>query len=119
MAVQADTTSFTAVEDFKKSGIPIKEIKAFKGATEAFSALKSNQAEVIVIDEAVGLYYTGMDQKTFQISGIALRPEPIGIAVRKTDTKLFNALDVAVKTIKQNGIFSKIYKQWLKKDPIK
>jgi polar amino acid transport system substrate-binding protein len=117
IAVQADTTSYTAVEGFKKSGIAIKEIKAFKGGTETFSALKSNQADVIVIDEAVGLYYVGLDQKTFHISGVALRPEPIGIAVRKNDTKLFNALDSAVKLIKGNGTFNKVYKQWLKVAP--
>ncbi|MGZ3807686.1 MAG: ABC transporter substrate-binding protein, partial [Bacteriovorax sp.] len=45
IAVQADTTSFNALENFKKAGIAIKEIKAFKGATETFSALKSNQAD--------------------------------------------------------------------------
>ncbi|MBC7539241.1 MAG: amino acid ABC transporter substrate-binding protein [Bacteriovorax sp.] len=119
IAVQADTTSFTAVEAFQKSGIAIKEIKAFKGATETFSALKSNQADVIVIDEAVGLYYAGLDQKSFQVSGQAMKPEPIGIAVKKTDTKLLKAIETAMKTIKDNGAFAKVYKQWLKKDPIK
>ena len=119
IAVQADTTSFTAVENFKKSGIAIKEIKAFKGATESFSALKSNQAEVIVIDEAVGLYYAGLDQKSFQVSGEAMKPEPIGIAVKKSDKKLLLAIQAAVKTIKDNGIFTKVYKQWLKKNPTK
>jgi ABC-type amino acid transport substrate-binding protein len=74
---------------------------------------------VIVIDEAVGLYYAGLDQKTFQVSGNALKPEPIGIAVNKSDAKLLKALDSAVKTIKDNGTFSKVYKQWLKKDPTK
>lgn len=119
VAVQADTTSFTAVEGFKKAGIPIKEIKAFKGATETFSALKSNQAQVIVIDEAVGRYYAGLDQKTFLVSGEALKPEPIGIAVRKTDPKLLKALTSALKTIKDNGTFNRIYKEWLKNAPLK
>ena len=119
VAVQADTTSFTAVEGFKKAGIAIKEIKAFKGATEAFSALKSNQAEVIVIDEAVGFYYAGLDSKTFQVTGEAMKPEPIGIAVKKTDSKLLTALSNAVKTIKDNGSFTKIYKSWLKTEPRK
>lgn len=117
VAVQADTTSFEAVENFKNKGIAIKEIKAFKGATEAFSALKSNQAEVIVIDEAVGLYYAGQELKTFQVSGRALLPEPIGIAVKKSDLKLLNALAGAVKTIKDNGTFARVYKQWLKATP--
>ena len=43
-----------AVEDIKNSGVKIKDIKTFPGATETFSALKANQADVIVTDEAVG-----------------------------------------------------------------
>lgn len=117
VAVQADTTSFEAVEGFKKAGIAIKDIKAFKGATEAFQALKAGQAEVIVIDEAVGFYYAGLDAKTFVISGTALKPEPIGIAVRKTDKALHAELTKALETIKKDGTYTKIYKQWLKTEP--
>lgn len=117
VAVQADTTSYNALEDFKKKGIAIKEIKAFKGATETFSALKSNQADSVITDEAVGLYYSGMDSKTFVVSGTAMKPEPIGIAVKKTDTKLLKALTEAVATIKKNGEYARIYKEWLKVVP--
>lgn len=117
VAVQADTTSFTAVEAIKNSGVKIKDIKTFPGATDTFSALKANQADVIVTDEAVGRYYAGLDAKTFIVSGNAIKPEPIGIAVKKTDTKLLAALEAALKTLKENGTYKKIYKQWLKTDP--
>ena len=117
VAVQADTTSYEAVEGFKKSGIAIKDLKAFKGATEAFQALKAGQADVIVIDEAVGFYYAGLDAKTFVISGNAMKPEPIGIAVRKTDKALHAELTKALDTIKKDGTFATIYKKWLKVDP--
>ncbi len=117
VAVQADTTSYNALEEFKKRGIAIKEIKAFKGATETFSALKSNQAEAIITDEAVGLYYAGLDAKTFVVSGNAMKPEPIGIAVKKSDAKLLKALTDAVATIKKNGEYVRIYKEWLKVSP--
>jgi polar amino acid transport system substrate-binding protein len=117
VAVQADTTSYTAVENFKKSGIAIKEIKAFKNATETFSAIKANQAQVIVIDEAVGLYYAGMDAKSFSVTGEAMKPEPIGIAVSKSDAKLQATLSTIMKQIKDDGTFKKIYKKWLKADP--
>lgn len=113
VAVQADTTSYNALENFQKAGIKIKEIKAFKGETETFSALKSNQADSIITDEAVGLYYTKLDSKTFVISSEAIKPEPIGIAVKKSDVKLLHALESAVDAIKKNGQFAKIYKQWL------
>jgi ABC-type amino acid transport substrate-binding protein len=118
VAVQVDTTSFAAVEAIQKSGVKIKEIKTFPGATETFSALKANQADVIVTDEAVGRYYTGLDASTFIVSGNAMKPEPIGIAVKKTDAKLLKALEEAMKTIKANGTYSKLYKQWLKTTPV-
>ena len=118
VAVQVDTTSFSAVEAIKKSGVKIKDIKTFPGATETFSALKSNQADVIVTDEVVGRYYSGLDAKNFMVSGNAVKPEPIGIAVKKSDTKLFKALEEAVKTIKENGVYARVYKQWLKTEPV-
>ena len=117
VAVQVDTTSFNAVEAMKKAGIKIKDIKTFPGATDTFSALRANQADVIVTDEAVGKYYTGLDEKTFMVSGIAMKPEPIGIAVKKSDTKLFKALENAVKAIKANGKYAKVYQEWLKAAP--
>jgi ABC-type amino acid transport substrate-binding protein len=117
VAVQADTTSYTAVENFKKSKIAIKEIKAFKNATETFSALKANQAQVVVIDEAVGLYYSALDSKSFAVTGQALKPEPIGIAVAKADTKLQASLSKIIKEMKDDGSFKNIYKKWLKVDP--
>ena len=118
VAVQVDTTSFNAVEAIQKSGVKISGIKTFPGATETFSALKANQADVIVTDEAVGRYYAGLDAKSFMVSGLAIKPEPIGIAVKKTDKTLHKALEDAVKTIKANGTFARVYKQWLKTAPV-
>ena len=118
IAVQVDTTSFSAALAIQKSGVKIKAIKTFPGATETFSALKANQADVVVTDEAVGRYYSGLDSKSFMVSGNAIKPEPIGIAVKKSDKNLLKALEEAVKTIKANGAFSKIYMQWLKTAPV-
>lgn len=118
IAVQVDTTSFSAVEAIAQSGVKIKAIKTFPGATETFSALKAGQADVVVTDEAVGRYYAGLDSGTFMVSGNAIKPEPIGIAVKKSDTKLLKALEAALKTIKSNGTYTKVYRQWLKTEPV-
>jgi polar amino acid transport system substrate-binding protein len=117
VAVQVDTTSFSAVEAILKSGVKIKEIKTFPAATDTFSALKANQADVIVTDEAVGRYYAALDSKNFVVSGIAIKPEPIGMAVKKSDEKLFKALEQALNSIKKNGTYTKIYREWLKSTP--
>jgi ABC-type amino acid transport substrate-binding protein len=113
VAVQADTTSHELVKKLvgdKK--IAIKDIKAFRGATEAFGALKAGQADVIVIDEPVGLYYAKKDSKNFVISGKASSPEPIGIAVKKSDGTLTAELSKALESIRKKGTFKKISQDW-------
>lgn len=117
MAVQVDTTSYSALLDMQKRGIQIKEIKTFPGATETFSALRANQADAILTDEAVGRYYASLDSKTFAVTGMALKPELVGIAVKKEDAKLHEALTQALATIQKDGTYSKLYKNWLKANP--
>jgi ABC-type amino acid transport substrate-binding protein len=113
VAVQADTTSHELVKKLvSDKKIKIKDIKAFRGATETFGALKAGQADVIVIDEPVGLYYAKKDAKSFVISGRASSPEPIGIAVKKSDATLTAELSKALEAIRKKGTFKKISQDW-------
>lgn len=111
VAVQADTTSYEAVQNYKKSGVAIKEIKSFKNATDTFAAMKAGQADVIVIDEPVGLYYAKQD-KTFVVAGRAIAPEPIGIAIRQGDKELLQEVQSAVDGMKKDGTLKKISMEW-------
>lgn len=112
IAVQADTTSSDYVEGLKKKGIAIKEIKAFKTAIDCFAALKSKHVDGIVIDEPVGRYYHKQDSKSFQITGKAMAPEPIGIALRKEDLDLKKSLEDALSQVKKDGSYKKISENW-------
>ena len=112
IAVQADTTSYNYAEALKAKGIATKEVKAFKLATDAFNAVKSKQAEIIITDEPVGRFYAKQDAKTFSVLGQAMSPEPIGIAVRKKDAALAEALRTAVKSMTDDGTMKKIQEKW-------
>lgn len=116
VAVQVDTTSMAAVQDMQKKGIAIKDLKAFKGATDTFSALKAYQADVIVTDEPVGRYYAGKDTNTFAVTGQAVVPEPIGMAVRKDNQSLTQEISKALSAVKKDGAFSKISMKWFNTD---
>jgi len=117
VVVQADTTSHEYVEELKKNTVKdIKEIRSFKGATDAFLEVKNGRGDVIVIDEPVGLYYANKDAATFAITGHAIAPEPIGIAVRKEDVDLKNALEKAVKDLQANGTVKKVSETWFGKE---
>jgi polar amino acid transport system substrate-binding protein len=112
VAVQADTTSYDWVNKQKKAGVAIKDIKAFRMATDVFAAVKAGQADVIVVDEPVGRYYAKADNKTFEITGRAMAPEPIGIAVRKEDSDLRKELEHIVDGMKKDGTMKKLGVSW-------
>lgn len=112
VAVQADTTSFEFVESKKKAGLAIKDVKAFKLATDAFAAVKAGQAEVIVIDEPVGKYYAKQDAATFQVTGRAMAPEPVGVAIRKQDSELTKEIGRIVDEMRKDGTLKKLSEQW-------
>lgn len=117
VAVQKDTTSSEAVENFQKT-IKIKAVKNFSAATDTFNAIKAGQAEVIVIDEPVGNYYVNLAPNTFVVTGEAIAPEPIGIAIRKSDKSLSDAIEKHFKSMMKDGTYKKIYTKWFGKDPV-
>jgi len=106
--VQDGTTS----HDYAKTVKSVKEIISYGGATEAFQALKNGKGDVIIIDEPVGLYYAAKDAATFAITGRAMEPEPVGIAIRKEDKDLAAALEKALADSKSDGSYKKIAEKW-------
>ncbi|HWI65784.1 MAG TPA: ABC transporter substrate-binding protein [Symbiobacteriaceae bacterium] len=111
--VQDGTTSHDYVKEAKEQRVKdIKNIISYPSSSEAFQALKNGKGEVIVIDEPVGLYYVNKDAATFVITGRAIDPEPIGIAIRKDDKELAAALEKALADLKADGSYKKISVQW-------
>lgn len=113
IAVQAETTSHIWADELKAGKIKeIKEIRSFKGAPEAFLEVKNGRADVVVIDEPVGLYYAALDPATYAVTGRAMEPEPVGIAIRKADKKLKEAMEKALADLKAEGTYLEISKKW-------
>jgi polar amino acid transport system substrate-binding protein len=117
VVVQAETTSDEWVNKVKNETVKdIKEIRSFKGATDAFQEVKNGRGDVIVIDEPVGLYYAKKDAATFTVTGRALAPEPVGAAIRKEDNQLKDAIAKAIADLKADGTFKQISEQWFGKE---
>jgi ABC-type amino acid transport substrate-binding protein len=111
--VQDSTTSHDYVKEVKEQRVKdIKNIISYGGATEAFQALQNGKGDVIVIDEPVGLYYVKKDPATFVITGHAIDPEPVGIAIRKDDAELMKAIEKAVADLKADGTYKKLSDTW-------
>ncbi len=112
VATQADTTSSQYVEKVKASGVAIKAIKSFKMAPECFAAVRAGQAEVIVVDEPVGRFFVKQDASTFMVTGRAVAPEPIGIAVKKGDAEFVKELSLKVEEMKKDGTIKRLSNAW-------
>jgi ABC-type amino acid transport substrate-binding protein len=112
VAVQADTTSQHFVEEQQKNGIAVGALKGFKLATDAFAALRAGLADVIVVDEPVGRFYAKQDPKTFVVTGEAMAPEPVGIALNKKDVELHDAIAAAIADMKKDGTFARLGDKW-------
>jgi polar amino acid transport system substrate-binding protein len=112
VAVQTNTTSHDYVKAVQKRGTAIKDLMTFPDATATFGAIKAGQADVIVTDEPVGLYYAKQDPAAFFVTGRAIAPEPIGIAVRKGEEPLQKAIAAAIAEQKADGTFKKLCEKW-------
>lgn len=116
VALQVDTTSHTWAKALNEAvsaflGTHAFEIETFEDGQHAFEYLKSRADAVVITDEPVGRYYAKTDP-TFVVTGRAIEPEPIGIAVRKQDQALQQAIADALKAMKQDGTFAAIETEW-------
>lgn len=112
VAVATDTTSYDYVQKAKSRGVAMKDIKAFRLASEVFMAVKTGHADVLVVDEPVGRFYTLKDAATFVVSGRAMAPEPIGIAVKKNEADMLKAVREAVTAMQKDGTVKKLSETW-------
>ncbi|WNG25166.1 ABC transporter permease subunit [Cystobacter fuscus] len=111
VAVQVNTTSHRWLEKLQGQGIIPRDIKPFPGMVEAFAALKSRQAEVLVTDEAVGRYFALRDD-TFSVTGQAMQPEPIGIAIDQRHPELTAAISAALEESRRDGELRRLSEHW-------
>ncbi|MCR4431310.1 MAG: transporter substrate-binding domain-containing protein [Tepidanaerobacteraceae bacterium] len=93
----------------------LKELKKYSKFTEAFLDLANDRTQAIVVDELVGRYYMTKRPNEFKVA-FPLVKEPIGIAFRKEDKALREALVKVLEEMKQDGTMAKISKEWFGED---
>lgn len=113
VAVQEETTALYYVERLIEQGIQPAAVKSFPYATDAFRELANEMADVVAIDAPVAIYYTQLDPNQYQITGTAeMEPDPIGIALRKGETELKEALEQAVAELEAEGTMDALRQKW-------
>ena len=108
VAVQIGTTSAKEVKAL--GGVEVTE---FNTPADCFTELKTGGADAVVNDRPVNDYFiTKSGQTGVKALDEKLTSEDYGIAVAKGNTELAEKINAALKTLKENGEYDKIYAKW-------
>jgi len=113
VAVQTGTTLGDAIkaanEDIEGEKI---SLKSFPSAQDAVSALSADQVDAFFTDSPVAADYVNKQPDAFAFGGEPVDPLPVGIALRKSDTDLRDAVQDAVDAMYEDGTMKKLLDKW-------
>lgn len=105
----ASVKGSTSVEYLRQQSIDVME---FTKVEEAYQALQQNQAEAVVYDAPVLLYYASHDGKgKVHVVGSIFRKENYGI-VFPDKSPLRKRVNEALLKLKENGAYDQLSKKW-------
>ncbi len=108
VAVQMGTTSAKEAKS-----IPGAEVKEFNSSADTFMELKAGGVDAVVNDRPVNDYYIAKSGVTdVRRLPELLTSEDYGIAIRKDNAELQGKVNAALKKLKENGEYDKIFAKW-------
>ncbi|WP_416825899.1 glutamate ABC transporter substrate-binding protein [Ectobacillus polymachus] len=113
LAVKGSTSSQNI-----RAKAPEANILEFENYSDAFTALKSGQGDVLTTDNSI-LYGMQKQDPNYVVVGDIFTDEPYGIAVKKGETDLLASVNLFLKKIESDGEYDKIYEKWIGEKPKK
>ncbi|WOQ18222.1 ABC transporter substrate-binding protein [Raineyella sp. W15-4] len=102
----------TTVQDqCKAAGKPLN-LLAFDTESEAMLQVKQGRADSGMQDYPVAAYNVKQGNGAYETAGDQVIANPLGIAVRKSDTQLRDALQQAVQAIMDDGSYQKLIEKY-------
>lgn len=115
VAVQRGTTGETVALNAK---VPAERVKRYESLPTALMDLRIGRADAVVADFPALRDLIAIDSPELEIaSRDFLVRESLGIAARKDDGRLVEALNQALDRLLENGTYAKIYKRWMGEAP--
>ena len=111
VGVQVDTTGQFAVEEIAG----VKEIKKYATILEAFMDMDAGRVEAVVNDDPVNAYViatnTSYNEKFANTGGI-VTDNSYGYAIKKENTALQAAMNIALQELRDEGVYQLILDKW-------
>ncbi|TGD12994.1 amino acid ABC transporter substrate-binding protein [Brevibacterium sp. S111] len=94
------------------------EAKTYEQLDQAYLAVESGSADAVLYDQPNVAYYIRTEgEDKLKMVGDLLEAQDYGIAISKDNPNLVKAVDEALATIKENGKYAEMYKEWFGEEP--
>jgi polar amino acid transport system substrate-binding protein len=88
------------------------DLKTFNTIADAFAQLLNGRADVVIGDAAIMASYISKAPTKTALAFQGVKPNLVGIAVRKNDVSLKQKLETALKELQANGTYAGILARW-------
>ncbi len=112
VGVQLGTTGDFAAQKLIENGIKFELVK-YEDTPSALMAIEKGDIDAAIIDNFVAYLAQKNNPDVFEvIEDKTFEPEYYGIAVNKDNPALLEAINKALKEMKEDGTYDKIYQKW-------
>ncbi len=116
VAVQVGTTLKDALDakskELEAAGKDGIDVQTFPDAGAAASALKADKVDVFFADSPIIAEYVVNDGESFEFAGEPIDPIDVGIALRKEDTELRDAIQSTLDEMYEDGTVRELLSKW-------
>ncbi len=117
VAAQSDSSGLEALQkDEIYSEIKDGAAKEYADYVTAMGDLELGRCDAIVMDSVVANYYISANAKEMRILEDTMSEEEYGIAFKKGDTALLEAVETAISELAEEGKIAEISQKWFGKD---
>lgn len=87
------------------------DVQRYNGSSEAILALKANKVDAVVLDSEPAYNYA-LQNTELKMLETDLAEETYAIALGQENTELLEKIDMALKTLKENGTYDMLYDKY-------
>ena len=106
-------------EQWLKANVPQAVVKTYDDDPTKYQDLRAGRIDAILVDRFAALDLIKQTNGALALAGAPFAREESGIAVRKGNEDLLNALNQAIDEMRKNGTLAKISQKWFQSDVTK
>jgi len=106
----------SALEAVKKLPAAPASVREYEDNPKALLDLESKRLDSVIIDDATGRDFIAKRPGKFQVIPGYITKEPFGVAFRKDDVELREAVQKALDQMVKDGTMAKLSKKWFGED---